>query len=346
VNLYESTSDLVYPRIDPVPAGIDRPFWSVMIPVYNGADYLKATLRSVLSQLAPSDDAQIEVVDDCSTADDPAGVVCEYGEGRVGYFRQAANVGPQANFTTCIARARGQWVHILHADDMVGKGFYATFKAAATVHETIGAALCRSIIVDASGAALYLSDLEAETAGLLTDFIDRLAVDNLIRFPSIAVKRSVYERIGGFHPQLFHSADWDMWKRVALTAPVWYEPEPMVMYRTHDHSDTSRLIRSGANIADARHAINIAWHYLPSDRRDHLSRRARDYHAHYALELAADLIRQGEWGSALAQVREALGCSADASVVVGAMRLAGPASRRLLERAGREYTSDARATSL
>ena len=36
--------------IEPVPAGVDRPLWSVMIPTYNCAKYLGEALRSVLSE--------------------------------------------------------------------------------------------------------------------------------------------------------------------------------------------------------------------------------------------------------------------------------------------------------
>src|SRR3954471_21393508 len=92
----------VYPAIDPVPPGAARPFWSIMIPVYNCAHYLRATLTSVLSQLPLDEDVQIEVIDDCSTRDDSAAVVTACAQGRVSYFRKPANVGPQANFTTCI----------------------------------------------------------------------------------------------------------------------------------------------------------------------------------------------------------------------------------------------------
>jgi cellulose synthase/poly-beta-1,6-N-acetylglucosamine synthase-like glycosyltransferase len=42
--------NLKYPQIYPVPEGVDRPFWSVMIPTYNCAKYLAQTLESVLSQ--------------------------------------------------------------------------------------------------------------------------------------------------------------------------------------------------------------------------------------------------------------------------------------------------------
>jgi len=324
-----------YPRITPVPAGAARPFWSVMIPVYNCADYLRATLGSVLRQLPPGEAAQIEVIDDCSTRDDPEAVVRECGQGRVTYFRQPRNVGPQATFTTCIERSRGEWVHILHGDDMAGDGFYASIQRMSAANPTVGAAFCRTVLVDASGAELHLSEPESDETGLQTDLIDRLGVDNVIRFPSIAVRRQTYETVGGFHPDLFHSADWDMWRRVALAVPVWYDPTPRAIYRLHEQSDTSSLMRTGANIADARRAIDIARTYLPPDRRDDLTRRARRYHAGYALEVAEEMIERRAWPGALAQMREAFRCSSSPGVVSRAMWLAGRASCRFLAGAGR-----------
>ncbi len=322
-----------YPRIAPVPPGTPRPFWSIMIPVYNCAHYLRATLTSVLSQLPLEEEVQIEVIDDCSTRDDPAAVVEACGQGRVSYFRQPANVGPQANFTTCIQRARGEWVHILHGDDMVAQGFYRTLQRAAREHPEIGAAFCRSMNVDAAGTLVDFSELESEQPGVQENLIGRLAIDNRIRFPTIAVKRDSYERLGGFHPALFHSADWDMWKRIAIAVPVWYEPAPLAVYRLHDQSDTSSLMQTGANIADARHAIEIAQTYLPAAERDALTRGARRYHALYAIELAEEMIERGSWRSAAAQVREGLRCWPSLRMAGAVAHLVVPAVRRLTTRA-------------
>jgi glycosyltransferase involved in cell wall biosynthesis len=307
-----------------------RPFWSVMIPVHDCAEYLRATLASVLPQLPADGGAQIEVVDDCSTKDDPRAIVRECGAGRVSYYRQPRNVGPQATFTTCIERAYGEWVHILHGDDMAGDGFYETIQRAAVANLTIGAAFCRTATMDGGGARLDLSELEADEPGIQDDLIGRLAVENRIMFPSMAVRRQTYERVGGFHPELFHSADWDMWRRVALAVPVWYTPEPLALYRLHEHSDTSHLMRTGANIADARHAIEVARSYLPTERRDDLTRRARRYHAGYALELAEKMVDRGAWPSAMAQVREAFRCSVHPAVISRALLLAGRASYSLV----------------
>ena len=303
-----------YPAIEPLPPGTPRPYWSVMIPTHHCAAYLRETLRSVLEQATSAEDMQIEVVDDASVNDDPGAVVQELGAGRVSFFVQPTNVGPQANFTSCIQRARGHWVHILHGDDMVRPGFYTAMRRGPEHAPDVQAAYCRDITIDEHGGWLEMSERERPDAGVIPDLIDRLAVFNHIRFPSIVVKRTAYEQLGGFHPQLFHSADWDMWKRIATRWPVWYEPEPLALYRIHTMSDTSRLMRTGANITDARQAIAIAESYLPPSRARELTRKARLYHALYAVEVARERALQGDWRSARAQLRAGLACSASPKV--------------------------------
>jgi glycosyltransferase involved in cell wall biosynthesis len=303
-----------------------------MIPTYNCAGYLPHTLRSVLAQAPPPDQMQIEVVDDRSTKDDPGGVVRRIAGDRVSFFRQPGNLGPQANFTSCIQRARGQWVHILHGDDMVRPGFYAALRRGIERAPLAHAAFCRVTTIDASNAPIELSPLERPEAGIVTDLLDRLAVFNAIMFPCIVVRRRAYEALGGFHPELFHSADWDMWKRVAAHFPVWYEPEALALYRIHQQSDTSRLMRTGANIRDARHAIAIARSYLPAERAARLTREARLHHALYAIEVALERRRAADWPAMMAQVRAGLSCSSAWPVWRALFSLvshdrAGPAAR-------------------
>src|SRR5688572_28917643 len=109
----------------PVPKREARPLWSVMIPTYNCANYLRKTLASVLAQEPGQELMHIEVIDDCSTSDNPAAVVAELGANRVKFYRQPRNIGVPKNFDTCLERSRGHLVHILHGDDLVFKGFYS-----------------------------------------------------------------------------------------------------------------------------------------------------------------------------------------------------------------------------
>jgi len=114
-----------------------------MIPTYNCAGYLEATLRSVLAQDPGPEAMQMEVVDDHSTADDPEEVVTRLGGGRVGFHRQPVNVGVVANLNTCLQRSRGEIVHLLHGDDFVLEGFYRTLGDRLREHPEAGAAYCR-----------------------------------------------------------------------------------------------------------------------------------------------------------------------------------------------------------
>ena len=112
------------PVIQPVETDEPRPLFSVMIPAYNCVHYLGHTIQSVLSQALPEAEMQIEVIDDASTDGDVAALVAQIGKGRVGYYRQPENSGSLRNFETCINRAKGHYVHILHGDDFVIDGFF------------------------------------------------------------------------------------------------------------------------------------------------------------------------------------------------------------------------------
>lgn len=297
-----------YPPIAPVPPGVNRPFVSVMIPTYNCAAYLAHTLESVLAQAWSRDEMQIEVVDDRSSKDDPEAVVHRSATGRVSFFRQPVNRGPQANFTDCVRRATGEWVHVLHGDDLVASGFYDALRQAAAAAPEVHAFVCAVTTIDAENRPVDGFELGPKTAGVIGDLLEQLAVQNLIMFPSVVVRRRAYEELGGFHPALFHAADWDMWKRIAAHYPVWYEPRRLALYRVHPQSDTSRLMQTGANIADARHAIEIAKEYLPSDRATQLTASALRYHGLYAMELAQEMAASGRWRACCRQLVEGLRC--------------------------------------
>ena len=310
------------PRIDPLPPGTARPLWSVMIPVYNGTDYLRETLRSVLREPSIAE-MQIEVVDNCSDRDDPEALVHELGRGRVQFHRQPHNVGPIENFNTCIRRARGEWVHILHSDDLVLPGFYSRAWNGLFVGPDIGAALCRIVHIDEHGRNAcysgdrYLSELEAPQRTVLgRDFADRLFLNQRIQFAGMAVRRSTYERLGGFRPELVHCADWDMWIRIALATRIFYEPEPFACFRLHAQADSSAKVRTGQNVVDQRRAIRLASTYVPPQQARRTCRSAMHAAAVEAMARARRLWKAGDRAVALRQAWQALRCSLAPGIVL------------------------------
>ena len=104
-------------KLMPIAKDIKRPLWTVVIPTYNCANYLKETLASLLEQDPGEALMEIIVVDDHSTKDDPEAVVKEYGQGRVQLIRQEKNVGKVKNYETGLTASRGIYIHQLHGDD-------------------------------------------------------------------------------------------------------------------------------------------------------------------------------------------------------------------------------------
>jgi glycosyltransferase involved in cell wall biosynthesis len=299
-----SDSDSFRPRFGPPPPDSAQPLWSVMIPTYNCADYLRETLSSVLAQDPGPEQMQIEVVDDDST-DDPAAVVEELGSGRVAFHRQPRNTGHVHNLNTCIERSRGGIVHLLHGDDGVRDGFYRTMASHFVDWPEVGAAFCRYISMDAEGNWETIGPLEPGGRGILEDWLGRIALGQRLQTPCMVVRRSVYEQLGGFDVRLTHSEDWEMWTRIAASFAVSYEPEPLALYRVHARSSSGRSRKVAENVVDLRRAIQINREVL-GDRADEITDRALEITATTAIRRAGRMLRSGDVGAARAQVREAL----------------------------------------
>lgn len=280
-----------------------RPRWSVMIPTYNCARYLEATLRSVLAQDPGPEAMQIEVVDDHSTADDPAEVVARLGGGRVAFHRQPENVGVVGNLNTCLQRSRGELVHLLHGDDLVLDEFYRTLDDRLREHPEAGSAYCRHHYVDEHGGLLDVAPLEPESSGILLEGARFLAAEQRIMTPCIVVRRSVYERLGGFDDRLACAEDWEMWVRVAARFPVYYEERPLACYRVHGNSNTGRSLRDGRSLDYTRLAIELFTEYFESADRRAVKQAAFSRYAMSGLETARSLQSQGDTAAARAQLR-------------------------------------------
>lgn len=236
-------------RIAPLPPGTPRPFWSVMVPTYNDAHYLRGALAGVLAQDPGPDAMQIEVIDDGSTAGDPEGVVREMGRGRVAFHRNARNLGATETFNECLRRARGRWIHLLHADDLVRPGFYAGYRDVIATRDDLAMVIGKVQVIDERGDPRALMGPDPPARGhVLEDFACRQAVGHLGQFAGWVMRRDSVERVGGFSTLFRHCADWDLAFRIGLTGPVGCVERPWGCYRVHAGSDTSRLMVSAINV--------------------------------------------------------------------------------------------------
>jgi glycosyltransferase involved in cell wall biosynthesis len=98
-----------------------NPKLSIGIPVYNGAQTIKATLKSIVSQLR--DGVEIVISDNASEDNTPQ-IIEKFKEqyNQIIYFRNNNNVGADKNIDLCVRRSRSKFVWLFADDDIMVHG--------------------------------------------------------------------------------------------------------------------------------------------------------------------------------------------------------------------------------
>lgn len=95
-----------------------RPFFSIVMPVYNAQQYLVSAVKSILDQSFK--DFELILVDDCST--DGSDEICRemaVKDGRIVYERMPHNGGASAARNRALKLARGQYIGFVDSDDTI-----------------------------------------------------------------------------------------------------------------------------------------------------------------------------------------------------------------------------------
>jgi hypothetical protein len=196
-------------------------------------------------------------------------------------------------------------------------GFYRKMQGAFSENKAIGAAYCRHIIMDENGHWRRISPLEQPQSGILKNCLEQIFVRHPIQTPSIVSRRDVFENSGGFDRRLSCSGeDWEMWVRIALNYPVWFEVEPLAVYRSHSKSLSGYAARTGQDLKDVRRAYEIISSYLPETIVKKLSGKSREFWAFCGLNNALNMLAAGDMSGAVAQMREALKFSFSLKVII------------------------------
>jgi len=138
---------------------------SIGLPVYNGENYLREAVDSILAQ--SFEDLELIISDNAST--DGTEQICrEYAakDRRIRYFRNSANVGAAKNFNRVVALSSGQYFKWAAHDDILAKDYL--LKCVETLDQDFSIALCFPMtkIIDAHGQFLrnYNTNLDTSSA--------------------------------------------------------------------------------------------------------------------------------------------------------------------------------------
>ena len=177
-----------------------------MIPLYNKAAEIEATLRSVLCQTLPPH--EIIVVDDGST-DGSAEIVERVAPSAVTLVRQA-NGGVSAARNRAMRMASGRWVALLDGDDLWRPDHLACLAALIGRYPDCGA--CGTGFYVESGGRRTAGDTPRNGGGGIVDFF-RESMSRYVLIPSAtALRRDLALELGGFPEGMKIGGDQYMWR--------------------------------------------------------------------------------------------------------------------------------------
>jgi len=201
------------------------PLISVIIPVYNGTNYLHEAIESVLSQTYAN--YELLVVDDGST-DETWAVIESYGSRLRGIHKENGGVASALNCG--IRHARGKYIAWLSHDDLFLPeklerqiAFFQEFK-------NFKACYTDYSITDAKGKIIS----EVKTPWYPREQALRILFgDMYISGSTMLIERTCFDQVGLFSETLRYTQDGEMWLRLIRYSDVGRLPEKLVKQRAH-----------------------------------------------------------------------------------------------------------------
>src|SRR5271170_2811204 len=267
---------------------MNPPAVSIVVPLYNKAPFIAATVRSALAQTFT--DFEIVVVDDGST-DGGAAQLCDVADPRLVMVRQE-NSGVGAARTRAMREGRGRYVAFLDADDLWHPQHLAHLMELARRYPDatlLGNGFAEATKPDVPSApAASLAQYR-----LVADYFAECASGHAPLYTSSCmVLRERALALGGFPAGHYCGEDLALWMRLAADAPVAVSDFVGCYY--------SRGIDSLSWNPSYRTAPDISMKTLeeilerrtdwPRDRRAAL----REYYSRLALAHCLDCLRAGE----------------------------------------------------
>jgi glycosyltransferase involved in cell wall biosynthesis/Tfp pilus assembly protein PilF len=224
------------------------PFVSICIPTYNRAPFIEKALQSALAQTHSN--FEIVVVDDGST-DNTAEIMSRIRDPRVRFLVKEHSGGP-ATRNRCIAEARGEFLLWLDSDDALLRDTLQLYIETLRRHPGVDVLYGNLEVADEHlniQERWIYSDYHGWRETLLSDTI----IENRIPNVCTLVRKSCYEKVGGYNLDFPRAHDYEFWTRLVPVATFKSVNTDVGIYRRHE--DSLSKVRKAANTSYEANAV-------------------------------------------------------------------------------------------
>ncbi len=201
---------------------------SIVTPSYNQADYLEATIRSVIEQDYP----QIEfIVIDGGSTDNSLEIIRRYDD-RISSWISEPDTGQTEAINKGFARATGGVLAYLNSDDLYRPGAIREAVEYLDANPDVGMVYGDADFIDESGEVI------GRFPAAQTDY-KRLR-RGYVHIPQQAAffRAELWEQVGPLDPAFQFAMDYDLWVRIAARTRISYHKRNWAAFRLHGEAKT------------------------------------------------------------------------------------------------------------
>ncbi len=245
-----------------------KPLVSICIPNYNMALFLGAAIESAINQ--DFDDYEILVVDDCST-DNSLEIANNYHSASGFNYkieRTSRNLGMTENWNYCLDAAKGEFIVLLNADDILHRDFLKVTTGLLKKHKHAGFVGVETIIINERGEHVINHNNFYPGSCLCPqdEEFRILSLGNHYRTSSTLFRKAGITEIGNFWSGLIWCSDWHMWLKFCTKYDAVYVQKNLAYYREHKNNCTSYVYRLNLAVHDLYRMKRKVFDSLPADK--------------------------------------------------------------------------------
>lgn len=208
-----------------------NPLVSVLLPVYNGGEYLKPAIQSILDQTFK--DFEFIIINDGST-DDSKKIINSFKDSRIVCVDQE-NQGIVASLNTALKLAKGTFIARQDADDLSAPlRLEKQLEAMHRDHELVlvGTNAAR---INSAGKKTGEIKLPQDDASLRVAMLSY----NPFVHGSVLMKASVLKKVGGYESEFWPAEDYRLWAKLLMFGKASNIPQDLYRHRSVETSITS-----------------------------------------------------------------------------------------------------------
>lgn len=207
---------------------------SIIIPVYNGEEFLKETICSCLNQTYQ--EIEVIVVDDCSN-DNSVKVVEALStyDKRVKLIRNEKNLGFCGNANKGAGIASGEYLIVLGQDDMIPP--HHVEKMVNSFKEGISVLYCDFDFIDVDSSIYEHKDNFNHNNVEMKDLVKSVTIHSC----GLMMKMSCFKKVGGYpvFKEFPNYGEWYLWIKMREEGLIVYCEGTSGLYRRHKNNMTN-----------------------------------------------------------------------------------------------------------